>query len=323
MTLRNVLRRQCDSNCHSLRKVACPAQGAAIASTRHLRRAAFTQVEFLVTIALIFMLVSLILPVIAKTRDVVRGSQCKDHLHNLGIAVENYVNSFGQFPAGSLVNTRPVKSVPGGDGFSWLVRLLPFVEQKPLYDTIDWSLPLEQQQRAPRLSIWIDLFRCPAADVDLNRQPAISTYAGSHHSREAPIDIDNNGLFLLGRGIQPVDVTDGLSHTLLVSEKGTPADDQGWAAGGRATLRNTGQSFARLDTDRPNSDPLYVGGFVSAHARGVHVTLADGATRLMSFDADHTLLQRLANRRDGELISAAELTPEQFPQSSDGNGGQP
>ncbi|MFV0443103.1 MAG: hypothetical protein ACK5Q5_06000, partial [Planctomycetaceae bacterium] len=80
MTLRNVQRRKCDSNRHSLRNVACPAQAEAIASSRHLRRAAFTQVEFLVTIALIFTLVSLILPVIAKTRDVVRGSQCKDHL---------------------------------------------------------------------------------------------------------------------------------------------------------------------------------------------------------------------------------------------------
>lgn len=287
-------------------------------------RSGLTQVEILVSIAIILSLVSLLLPMIGRAREVARGSQCKDHLHNLGIAAEDYHHQFGELPAGVLLPQGPVRSERGSDHFSWLVRLLPFVEQKPMYDLVDWSLPIDRQQREMH-NVPIDVYLCPSAGVAYEVTPAPTTYAGVHHHIEAPIDADNHGVFLLGHGVPAVQIVDGMSHTLLMSEKDVPVDDLGWMSGTRATMRNMGTSLGRFRggaDSRPsaNPDPLAVGGFASAHPHGVHITLCDTAVRLVSFDVDQQLLERLADRGDGELVSYADFLPEHaYPdQASDG-----
>lgn len=274
------------------------------------RRSGFTQVEILVTIAIILLLVSLLLPVMGRTREVARGSQCKDNLHNLLIAAHNYQSNYGSLPAGVLSSWRPIRSQPGGDGLSWLVRLLPYVEQQPLYSQMDLSQPVDgQRNREARISVYL----CPAGPEDGPAMLGGSNYAGCHHHVEAPINADNHGSFLLGRGLMAVDFADGLSHTLWIGEKEIPADDRGWMSGSRATLRNTGTPFARCvhatSRQQPEStaDPLAVGGLASAHAYGVHVGMGDSAARLLSFDIDLQVLQRLADRADGELIPASDL----------------
>jgi prepilin-type N-terminal cleavage/methylation domain-containing protein/prepilin-type processing-associated H-X9-DG protein len=48
-------------------------------------------------------------------------------------------------------------------------------------------------------------------------------------------------------------------------------------------------------------NPLWVGGFGSAHTTGANFAFGDGSVRLLSDSADVSLLQRFANRRDGLL----------------------
>ena len=148
------------------------------------------------------------------------------------------------FPAGVLAPRRPVRSVPGGDGLSFHVRLLPFMEQKPLYDLLNLSLPVDAQ---PQREAQIGSYLCPADPRNYREpRPAPTNYAGCQHHVEAPIDVDNHGSFLLGRGLAAVDFTDGLSYTLLIAEKDIPDDDRGWMSGLTATLRNTGTPFRRF-----------------------------------------------------------------------------
>ena len=67
-----------------------------------------------------------------------------------------------------------------------------------------------------------------------------SNYAGCHHDVEAPIDVDNNGVFFLNSHLHYEDIRDGAAHTIFLGEKRLESADLGWMSGTRATLRNTG-----------------------------------------------------------------------------------
>ncbi|MCA9054103.1 MAG: DUF1559 domain-containing protein [Planctomycetaceae bacterium] len=291
------------------------AQRSIVAKPKPGEPRGFTQVEILVTITIIVMLASLFLPMLGRAREVARGAECKNQFHNLAIAAHDHHHQFGEFPTGVLAQTRPVRSDSGGDGLSLFVRLLPFLEQKPLYDLIDLSLGVEAQRSEVR-DVHVSILRCPSDRLQ-SYDVAASNYAGCHDHRETPIDVDNDGMFFLGRGLTIVEMIDGTSHTLMFAEKSIPPDDRGWLSGSRATLRNTGEPFTRFEISPEiaaggNDDPLAVGSFSSAHPYGVHVALADSSVQLLSFEVDHTVLQRLADRADGELIPISELTRRSF-----------
>ena len=101
----------------------------------------FTLIELLVVIAIIAILVALLLPAVQQAREAARRTQCKNNLHNLGIALHNYHDVHGQFPP-SIFNTDPAGGLTwdGAPKGSHLVRLLPFVEQANLFTSLDFSL---------------------------------------------------------------------------------------------------------------------------------------------------------------------------------------
>ena len=85
-------------------------------------------------------------------------------------------------------------------------------------------------------------FLCPS-DTGATRTPggiALTNYAACHNGREAPIDANNDGSFILNRAMRYEDIPDGSSNTVFLSEKLNDGTGQGWASGTRASLRNTG-----------------------------------------------------------------------------------
>jgi prepilin-type N-terminal cleavage/methylation domain-containing protein/prepilin-type processing-associated H-X9-DG protein len=107
---------------------------------RHQRSRGFTLVELLVVIAIIGILVALLLPAIQAAREAARRTQCTNNLKQLGLAIQTYHDSYKMFPPGAV---RPYYgsaacSYPGG--LTWIARVLPGLEQQPLYDQIDWEL---------------------------------------------------------------------------------------------------------------------------------------------------------------------------------------
>ncbi len=135
----------------------------------HRRRHGFTLIELLVVIAIIAILVALLLPAVQQVREAARKSQCQDHLHNLVIALHSYEGSRSCLPPGGFSN-----GVNNGNGLSWHVMILPFIEQKPLYDRFDFNVIDYNQTVAtppannqPRYNIGlclepIDVFLCPS-----------------------------------------------------------------------------------------------------------------------------------------------------------------
>jgi prepilin-type N-terminal cleavage/methylation domain-containing protein/prepilin-type processing-associated H-X9-DG protein len=102
------------------------------------RREAFTLVELLVVIAIIGILVALLLPAIQAAREAARRSQCSNNLKQLGVGLLNHVDVKKRLPAATPY--RPGKPFPQpahGPGGTWVVQILPFIEEQALYDQYD------------------------------------------------------------------------------------------------------------------------------------------------------------------------------------------
>ena len=112
------------------------------------KRNAFTLVELLVVIAIIAMLVSLLLPAVQSAREAARQTTCRSNLKNNALALLQHVDARGHFPLG-VRGGDPTKAQPNQKlseesatgfcdrGFGWAVEALPFLEEQPLYDTVN------------------------------------------------------------------------------------------------------------------------------------------------------------------------------------------
>lgn len=102
------------------------------------RRVGFTLVELLVVIAIIGILVALLLPAIQAAREAARRTQCLDHQKNLGLALQNYHDTYKVFPMGVQIAggpKAPSRTSPAM-GPSWWYGIMPFIEQRNIYDKI-------------------------------------------------------------------------------------------------------------------------------------------------------------------------------------------
>lgn len=105
------------------------------------KKRGFTLIELLVVIAIIAILIALLLPAVQQAREAARRTQCKNNLKQLGIALHNYHDVYKQF-------SPTIFRTVGGLGPTWsnssrgsyLVRLLPFIDQAPIFNALDFSL---------------------------------------------------------------------------------------------------------------------------------------------------------------------------------------
>jgi len=119
-------------------------------------RRGFTLIELLVVIAIIAILIALLLPAVQQVREAARRTQCRNNLHQLGLALHNYHDSHARFPLTTTTRYTPQTS----HGFQ--VRLLPLLDQSAIYNELNLD---KSQIYAPNRILakqQIPVFFCPS-----------------------------------------------------------------------------------------------------------------------------------------------------------------
>ncbi len=208
-------------------------------------RTGFTLVELLVVIAIIGILIALLLPAVQAAREAARRSQCTNNLKQVGLALHNYHDTHKKFPPNGITwGDGVLSATPHRVPYhhTWLTGILPFMEQGPLYDSIDLNLPIwfNAAQQAAAATQVAEL-RCPSAalvESSETRDMAMTNYAGSegyhwwptaNFGNWAPWNTlgfadhtaDLAGLFAQTRTNRMADIQDGTSNTIICAEVNT------------------------------------------------------------------------------------------------------
>lgn len=121
-----------------------PLHGACFMFWKKRKAFGFTLVELLVVIAIIGILVSLLLPAVQAAREAARRMQCSNNLKQLGIALHNYHDTYKTLPPSDINGgaTLSNKYLTAGQvrNITGYLCLLPFIEQQPLWNSINFSL---------------------------------------------------------------------------------------------------------------------------------------------------------------------------------------
>jgi len=255
-------------------------------------------VELLVVIAIIGILVALLLPAIQAAREAARRSQCTNNLKQIGVAFQNYHDTFRKFPLAYFFNPcGPTGTTDNANCWGWGYSLLRFIEQDALYDTLPWNSGWYGPNTAVAGSILrepIPAYICPS-DTSISQNTGFfGGYGKSNYvCNEGVIDYPRNA------AAQPYsmsDIIDGTSNTLLAGERayvtGTvPFQSRGGIWAGRhanTNAANLGRAAWPPNTSNvePGSDTCRRHSFTSLHPGGVLFVFVDSSTHFISQDVD-------------------------------------
>lgn len=275
----------------------------------HLRRCnnfvykAFTLIELLVVIAIIGLLVSLLLPAVQSAREAARRAQCTNNLRQIGLAMHQYHDAFGCYPAayltrpgGDLVNGRP-DPITGdsGPGWAWLSRLLPQMEQSSLFSSMNQNLPCWMPEQRTSVETLVSSFLCPSSDAGTGRVQVVdakgqslstSQFTSTHYvanagqfnvwnNPSADLATAANGPLYRNSRTTVSAVTDGLSQTVFAGEHASSLSPKLWAGvlpGAQLSVTSRWQARSASPTDFAAAFVnVHTGPSVNEHPPVVHI----------------------------------------------------
>ena len=312
--------------------------------SRLLRHRGITLIELLAVITIIAILLALLLPAVQVAREAARRARCANHLRQIGLAIHNYHGAVGGFPPGyvSLVPGHQPTDLEFGPGWGWGTMVLPFIEQTPFYDAVNFNLPItdpgSQTVRASTLSIYL----CPssggAGPIRLSDSSGKSLVndlspgqyvASAGQFQVADWPSDNNGVSFRNSRVGLRDITDGSSLTMMAGERSRTISDATWVGvvpsaefctkpardyeecrpSYAMVLAHTGPTPPGGYTwvVVPNSKSAAADNFWSLHPGGCNVLFCDGSVRFLKETVNPEVFSALSTRAGGEVMS-----PDQF-----------
>jgi prepilin-type processing-associated H-X9-DG protein/prepilin-type N-terminal cleavage/methylation domain-containing protein len=299
------------------------------------RSSAFTLIELLVVIAIIAILIGLLLPAVQKVREAAARASCSNNLKQLGLAVHNYHDANGVLPVSA--GPAPGLLPPWKDAWSWLARLLPYVEQGNLYTTcgIPSGTILANATTTAGIATPVKTFLCPSDTIygglpgttsQVGQPTGMTNYRGvcgdnwsggiyAYTPPGAPGNdgLDGgNGIFYRSDGYAKIhpychpalritDIVDGTSNTLMIGEGIADMNKfNAWC------FFNDVTATCAIPLNAPgyNGNPgdyLNNYSFRSRHSGGGNFAFADGSVQFISDTIDLTTYRNLSTYSGGEV----------------------
>ena len=300
-------------------------------------RRAFTLIELLVVIAIIAVLIALLLPAVQQAREAARRTQCRNNLHQIGLACHNYLDTHSCFPPAATFESKILAGQcawsPSGAGCgqgtntAWSVMLLPFLDEASLYNSINFDInslargnPSDPPQNTTGYKQYVGQFYCPSSKT-------AKMYEASYGNHSCYLAVLGRGrsdmLNTLGNWrtdlnawaggiitylkcpVRARDARDGLSQTLMIGEWDHRGSVDKYTHGYYAHW-NMGSRSA-CDAAKPinsaiggSTDVLWR--FASDHEGGAFFCFADGAVRFLSENMDTTTYKALSTKAGNEIV---------------------
>lgn len=286
---------------------------------RSLRRAGFTLIELLVVIAIIAVLIGLLLPAVQKVREAASRLRCANNLKQIGLGLHNYAGAMGSFPSA-------YNSTGLNPGWGWSAHLLPYVEQEPLYRSLNVATAVfgngattvtPADVPGGQTQIRLNVYRCPTDNgPDLNpdrHNHSMSNYRAVAGPTTYPFfsqDLDMGGVMYQNSRIRMTDITDGTSNTLAVGECKYDVTEGKIACiwVGMTGMLNGGIRISDVmwwvDSTTAQVNGSVPQAFSSRHHGGAYFAFCDGSVRFFRNATDPATICWLAGRNDGVVVNA-------------------
>jgi len=299
-----------------------------------MRRRGFTLIELLVVISIIGVLIALLLPAVQAAREAARRAQCTNNLKQMGLALQNYHDAIGTFPMSYAARSRFTDGA--GDtatGWGWGAMILPQLEQGPLFNAVNFSLPVEGPQNSTVVRSILTAYLCPSdpmpggpfavsnalGNVLATMGPASYAACVGNDLADSTTGLNNdglgNGVLFRNSGIRMADIPDGTSQTITVGERAWSITSGPWAGvvtngvirrGPANPCPTTGALFypaaslvqAHCNVLNTDTDPDGgIDDYSSRHPGGANVVFADGSVHFLK-----SVLRNSGQRPDGSTI---------------------
>ncbi|MCA9053500.1 MAG: DUF1559 domain-containing protein, partial [Planctomycetaceae bacterium] len=248
------------------------------------------------TAAVVGVGVALLLPAVQAAREAARRTQSANNIKQLALAMHNYADVHNHFPSATVLNS----DLEPEQRLSWIVEVLPYLEQAAIYEQIDRSKGWQNVDNLELASLVIEVLTNPGAVEGATVFTADGDWLGATHyvgigglGEDGPnlgVRDPKAGVFGYDRRTKFADIRDGTSNTIMFSE--ATGEYGGWMQGGRATVRPfTQQPYI--------NGPDGIGGPFNG---GANMGFADGAVRFINSDIDPSVLEAITTINGGEAV---------------------